>query len=235
MTLPNTLSNPNEYESNWDWCKKHSNYHFDNSRHDQPGEWYKVLGRFVGNWSSDVDALKDNTKPITWATRKFYGDSDEVSPMLRQEEYDLETTGAGADLELTNMTDDLDQYPTLQKIADFFGVLDAKKRVHLQYPGQMFNIHIDKLWERCPEDPEQIIRLTILLEDWQPGQFYMYGTHTYSHWRAGEIHTFDWANVPHATANTSRSPRPTIQLTGLKSERTRELLAMASPAALYYL
>jgi hypothetical protein len=152
---------------------------------------------------------------------------------LRQEEYDLEQTGAGRDLVLTDMTDDIDQYPTLKKIADYFGVVDAKKRIHMQYPGQMFNLHIDKLWDRCPEDSSKVVRITVLLEDWQPGQFYLYGTHTYSHWRAGEVHIFDWPNVPHATANASRFARPTIQITGLKSDRTEQLLNQATPNSQY--
>ena len=79
-----------------------------------------------------------------------------------------------------------------------------------------------------PEDPEQIVRLTIMLQDWEPGQFYTYGNIIYSHWRAGEIHTFDWKNVPHATANASNHPRPAVlQITGLKTDRTRELLTNA--------
>ena len=233
MTNPNTFENPDEYSSNWDWCVKHSQYHFDDSRHDHRGDWFRVLGRFVGDWSSEVEKIKQHTKPITWATRKFYGDSDDVSPMLRQEEYDLEQTGAGRDLVLTDMTDDIDQFPTLKKIADYFGVVDAKKRIHMQYPGQMFNLHIDKLWDRCPEDSSKVVRITVLLEDWKPGQFYLYGTHTYSHWQAGEVHIFDWPNVPHATANASRFARPTIQITGLKSDRTEELLNRATPQSQY--
>jgi hypothetical protein len=234
MALPNTFDNPDEYDSNWDWTVKHSNYHFDNTKRDQQGEWYQVLGRFQGDWSEDLAKLKeDQTKPITWATRKFYGDSADESPMLRQEEYDLENTGAGKDLVLTNMTDELDDYPMLKKMANYFGITNAKKRIHHQMPGQMFNLHIDKLWERSPNNPDKVIRLTILLEDWQPGQFYLYGTHTYSHWRAGEIHIFDWANVPHATANASRFPRPTIQVTGLKSQKTEDLLFKATAQTIY--
>ena len=49
----------------------------------------------------------------------------------------------------------------------------------------------------------------------------------YTHWLAGEVHDFDWLNTPHATANASNFPRPSIQVTGLKSDRTRELIANA--------
>ena len=87
------------------------------------------------------------------------------------------------------------------------------------------NLHIDKLWDRCPEDPERVARITIMLDDWQPGQFYMYGNYVYKNWKAGDVHIFDWANVPHATANASNIMRPNLQITGLATDRTRLLLS----------
>jgi hypothetical protein len=223
-----------EYDSSWQWCVDHSNYHFDNRRVDNVGEWYQVLGRFEGDWSEDVK--RASGKPITWATRKFYSnDDDTVSPMLAQEENDLRNTGAPVDLSLTDAVFDISNCPTLIKMSEYFGIEDAKVRMHYQQPGQMFNLHIDKLWERCPEDPERVIRMSIMLADWEPGQFYLYGTHTYSNWRAGDIHIFDWANVPHATANASRSMRPVLQITGLKSDKTRTMLAAATVNSIYKL
>ena len=228
------LADPSSYESNWEWCRAHSQYHFDNTRRDQPGEWYWSLGRFQGDWSKDLQAISQDHVPITWATRKFYGDDDNtVSPMLRQEEYDLAQSGAPVDLQLTDMTDHLDRYPTLWRMAEFFGLEQDKRRVHYQLPGQMFNLHIDKLWERCPEDPSRIVRITVHLTDWEPGQFMQYGTAFHSHWKSGDIHVFDWANVPHATANASRNPRPILQITGLKTRRTLEIMERASGSPVY--
>ena len=83
------LENPNEYSSNWDWTKAHSEYHFDNSIKDEVGDWFEILGVFEGDWSSERDALIDFSIPINWSTRKFYGDIDAPSPMLLQEEYDI--------------------------------------------------------------------------------------------------------------------------------------------------
>jgi hypothetical protein len=226
------MKNQAEYNSSWQWCVDHSRYHFDDSRVDQPGEWFQVLGRFVGTWTAEVAQAQG--KPITWATRKFYGNDDNtVSPMLTQEENDLRTTGAPVDLELTDAVFDISAYPTLTKMSEYFGLEDAKIRMHCQQPGQMFNLHIDKLQERCPDDPERVIRMTVMLDDWHPGQFYLFGTCTYSHWRAGEVHVFDWANVPHATANASRHMRPTLQITGLRTEKTQRLLDKAGKLTVY--
>lgn len=228
------MKDQKDYNSSWQWCVDHSQYHFDDSRVDQPGEWFQVLGRFAGNWEQEVAQAQG--RPITWATRKFYGnDNNTVSPMLEQEENDLRMTGAPVDLELTDAVFDISPYPVLTKMSEYFGLEDAKIRMHYQQPGQMFNLHIDKLQERCPEDPNQVLRLTVMLADWQAGQFYSYGTCTYSHWRAGDVHIFDWANVPHATANASRYMRPSLQVTGLKTDRTRTLLAQAGPEVVYTL
>ena len=229
-----TLDDMDAYQSSWDWTVAHSEYHFDDTIQDQPGDWYDIIGRFEGNWKEESDRLIDNSKPINWQTRKYFGDIDDESPMLAQEEYDIAKGGGNPkDLLLTNILDNWDKFPTLYKMMDFFGmeiggVSGAKKRAHVQLTGQMFNRHIDKLWDRCPEDPEKVARITIMLEDWQPGQFYMYGTHIYSHWKAGEAHIFDWPNVPHATSNASSHPRPALQITGLKTDRTREILANGS-------
>ena len=75
--------------------------------------------------------------------------------------------------------------------------------------------------------------IVVFLDDWHPGQFYLYGTSTYSHWRKGECHIFDWANVPHATANASHIPRPSILITGIKTARTEEILNSASADKIY--
>jgi len=237
------LKDPEQYTSNWDWTVAHSEYHFDNSIQDKSGDWFDVLGRFDNpkQWLAERDVLVEASKPVNWATRKYFGDTDDESPMLAQEEYDIEQGGGNPkDLMLTNIVDDWSKLPTLYNMMDYFGlevggVSGAKKRAHVQLTGQMFNLHIDKLWDRCIEDPERVARITIMLDDWQPGQFYMYGNYVYSHWSAGEAHIFDWANVPHATANASNTPRATLQVTGLKTDKTRYILNNATPDKVYKL
>lgn len=229
-----SFQDPSYFKSNWDWTVAHSEYHFNKNIEDKPGDWFEILGVFTGDWTQERNALVDNTRPVTWATRKFYGESETLSPMLEQEEYDIIQGGGDPNtLNITNMNDEWEKFPTLYKMMDFFGlevggVTGAKKRAHVQLTGQMFNLHIDKLWDRCPEDPERVARITIMLDDWQPGQFYMYGNYVYSNWRAGEAHIFDWPNVPHATANASNVPRAVLQVTGLKTERTRKIIKDAS-------
>lgn len=233
------LTNPDDYNSSWEWTVANSEYHFDNTRYDKEGEWYKILGRFSDPsvWHDEMSALIKDSSPINWETRKYFGDSEEVSPMIIQEEYDIIKGGGDPKLEITNMLDDFESLPVLESMCEYFGLEDApslrsglkkKYRAHVQLTGQMFNRHIDKLWEWCPDDPERVCRISIFLQDWEPGQFYMYGTKVLTHWRAGEAHIFDWANVPHATANCSSTPRALLLITGLKSDRTREIIKNGS-------
>jgi hypothetical protein len=38
------------------------------------------------------------------------------------------------------------------------------------------------------------------------------------------VTTFDWQNVPHATANAGHVPRATLQITGIQTAQTEEFL-----------
>jgi hypothetical protein len=76
------------------------------------------------------------------------------------------------------------------------------ERIHVQRPGEVWNLHIDKLQKWCPEDPSSVGRYFVQLTDWQPGQFWEYGNYHWNQWRAGDVSTFDWANMP--TLNCQR-------------------------------
>ena len=228
-----TLEDPDNYTSSWDWTVAHSDYHFDDTIQDKPGDWFEVIGRFEGDWKEERDRLVKATHPVNWSTRKHFAQKKKDPEMLSQEEYDIQQAGGdpkGLILTNKNNFSKWDEYPKLQSMMDYFalttdGVSLVKQQAHIQMTGQMFNMHIDKLWDRCPEDPERVVRITIMLDDWQPGHFYMYGNCIYDQWRAGDVHIFDWSNVPHCTANASSHPRAVLQMTGLKTERTREILA----------
>ena len=58
--------------------------------------------------------------------------------------------------------------------------------------------------------------------------FDIYGNQIFDRWQSGHIHYFDWQNLPHATANASLHPRPMLVLTGVMTDRTRELIKVQS-------
>jgi hypothetical protein len=217
-------------KSSWEYTKQHSLYHFDKTVMDPRWDNTIGLGKFMGNWSQELAESIANAKPSTWETRGYKAE-DTASPDIEAEEYDL--IQAGADPKLIIARFEWQLAPVFQKMCDLFALEDAYNRLHVQYTGEVFNLHIDKLQKWCPEDPSKVMRVVIHLNDWEPGQFYSYGNHVHTHWRAGDIHTFDWINVPHSTANAGLLPRATLQTTGKITEQTQAFLAELKKTSAY--
>ena len=210
-------------KSNWEESKKRSRYHFDPQRRDQSHEVIEHLGRVAPVWLDDIDEIIANARPTTWATRGYKGEG--VPPPredLIAEEYDLVQAGMAPDTRITHLNWQLP--PSLQLLSEQFALDDPMYRIHVQQPGEVWNLHIDKLQKWCPKDPSQVLRVFVQLTDWQPGQFWEYGNYHWNQWRAGDVSTFDWANIPHSTANAGYHARVTLQLTGVITKKTRDFL-----------
>jgi hypothetical protein len=211
-------------KSNWQTLKEKSTYHFDSKHHDRPESVMTYLGHVEPNWAHDLKDIVDNAQPATWATRGYKGEGLEAPPEeLATEEYDLTANGMPVDLPITHLNWRIPE--SLQRISDAFALENCMNRIHVQQPGEVWNLHIDKLQKWDPDHPEMIMRIMIQLTDWQPGQFWAYGNYHYNQWRAGDVTTFDWANIPHATANAGFRPRVTLQLTGIRTAATMDYLA----------
>jgi hypothetical protein len=227
-----------KFVSSWEYAKTLSNYHFDKFKNEQEGEWYHLLGRFIGNWDNETNAIIKKSKELDWEDITKSGNrpgfKGGVSPMVKQEEYDREIRGL-KDVEYTNVVleEYIDQFPKIKQMVDLWGLENVSYRCHVQRPGQCFAPHIDKLWHRNPEDPSRIVRIIVHLSDYEPGQFIMYGNAIHTKWRSGDIHIFDTLNVPHATANLSTVPRPNLTITGLRTEITDRLLKSANKDSTY--
>ena len=210
-------------KSSWDKLKEKSQYHFDNDRMDPRWDTVQTLGKFTGDWSVEVADIIANSRPANWETRGFKGEGVNVpKPELADEEYDLERVGIDPKTVITNLSWDLP--PVLQRMSDAFGLRDCMNRIHVQMPGQLWHLHIDKLYKWFPEHPEKVARIFIALTDWQPGQFWEYGNYHHRNWKSGDVTTFDWQNVPHSTANAGFHPRVTLQITGIITEQTEAFL-----------
>jgi hypothetical protein len=209
--------------SSWEETKRASEYHFDPRRHDPRWDCVQYLGRFVGQWNQALTQAQHRAQPATWATRGYKTQEAAIpTEDLVKEHNDLDAIGMARDSEITDLCWDID--PVFQRMADLFGLENPMTRLHVQWPGQVWNLHIDKLGKWCPDDPGRVIRIMIHLEDWQPGHFWLYGNHTHSAWRQGDIITFDWQNVPHCTANAGHVPRSTLQITGIKTSVTHDFV-----------
>jgi hypothetical protein len=211
-------------KSNWEISKSKSTYHFDSKRIDQPESVMQYLGHIEPTWLADLTDVIATARPATWATRGYKGEGIEAPPEeLEKEEYDLTSHGMPRDLPITHLNWRIPE--SLQRISDAFALSDCMDRIHVQQPGEVWNLHLDKLYKWDPDHPEQVMRIMIQLTDWQPGQFWSYGNYNYSQWRAGDVTTFDWANIPHSTANAGFDPRATFQLTGIRTAATMDYLA----------
>ena len=211
----------NDVISSWEETRKRSRYHFDPRKIDPLYDTVIYCGNFVPFWQNDLDEIIASSQAATWRTR---GNPNKPRPEseLLSEEYDLERTGYGADYEVSNLNWKIPQQ--LQRLANQFGLNDAMTRIHVQMPGQIWNLHLDKLDKWAPDAPETVARYMIQLTDWQPGQFWSYGNYSHQGWSAGDVTTFDWQNVPHSTANAGHEPRVTLQVTGVITEQTRNFL-----------
>lgn len=222
-----------KYNSSWEYSKTLSNYHFDKWKEESEGEWYHQLGRYVGEWNYAIPQIIEKSKELDWEditkSGKRPGFKGGVSPMINQEEHDREIRGL-KDTEYTNIVLEnyLDQFPEIKKMVDMWHLENVTYRCHVQWPGQTFAIHIDKLWHRNPVNPSRIVRLIVSLDDYEPGQVIIYGNSVLTKWHAGDIHIFDTLNVPHGTFNISTKPRPNLTITGLRTAKTDELLAQAN-------
>jgi len=213
-----------EFKSSWDFTKSRSTYHFDSTVKDAPESVLTHLGHIEPTWQADIADIVNHSTPATWETRGYKGEG--VLPPredLLAEEYDVSRVGADPKMIITHLNWQIPD--SLKAITAAFGLDDCMERIHIQQPGEVWNLHMDKLQKWSPEDPSRVGRYFVQLTDWQPGQFWEYGNYHWNQWSAGDVSTFDWANIPHSTANAGHHPRVTFQLTGVITDQTRRFLA----------
>lgn len=216
-------------ESNWEQSVPRSNYHFDPFKYDAAYDRMRYCGKFEGDWTQELKHAVDASRSITWRTRDPK-DNPNGGGNIENVEQDLKDTNAPVDLALTNLEDELANYPTFQRMTEELHLLPGdnrpvQSRLHIQFPGQVWNMHIDKLDKWHHSKPQDVYRFMVMLNDWEAGHFIQYGNHIHTHYRAGEIYSFDWKNVPHCTANAGRGPRCTLLLTGVATEKTLRLFS----------
>jgi hypothetical protein len=210
-------------KSNWEITRQRSKYHFNTNSWDSKWDSVEQVGKLQNNWAGVLEQTVAVAVPVTWRTRGKNNDSLKRQEIeYDQEEYDLENQGYGKNYIISDLTYDLD--PIFKNIVDKFNLEKCMARIHIQRPGQIWNLHLDKLEKWMPDDPTQVVRYFIQLTDWQQGHFWSFGNYTWWGWKAGDVVTFDWLNVPHSTANAGHTARATLQITGVKTKKTEEYL-----------
>jgi len=232
--MKKTIKPLTEYDSIWEWSKTKSSYHFDNFTQDRPNSTFIVLGHIPVTWDNEIELIKQKSFPTTWNNITQTAGRKQTVLSIDKRAKDIAKGGGNIDdIELTDVVDDFTNFPNLQQVIDSFNLNQVQSRCHLQKTGQMFTRHLDPLQRLYYKDSNgspdlddygydylDIARITVMLQDWEPGQFMIYGNSIYQQWRAGEIHMHDWPNAPHATANASEHTRITLQVTGLRTDKT---------------
>ena len=209
--------------SSWDETKLKSAYHFDSTVNDPRWDTVIGLGHIAPCWHEELKEIIATADPATWANRGYKEQGIGIPPAdLAAEEYDIKRVGADPTAVITHLNWNIPG--VLKKITKLFALDDCMERIHVQMPGQVWNLHLDKLQKWCPHNPDQVLRVVVQLADWQPGQFWEYGNYHWNQWRAGDVSTFDWQNIPHSTANAGHHPRTTFQLTGVVTATTQVFL-----------
>jgi hypothetical protein len=228
-TNQNSSSN---LEDHWLQGKNRSDYHFDWQRKEAAGHDYKWLGRYSGNWHEELDVVLENAQKKAYS-HTWHGELDVINHMAQQKTW-IERNKIAENqpdrVRAGHMTDF--SSPTFRRykqfdgvfadMIDFLGLEKRKQAFHIQHPGEMLNLHVDKQYE-VDDDPTRVARFFIFLEDWKPGHFLQMGT-SFVQWKKGDIINFDWMNMPHSSANAGWEPRCLIQVTGVITRKTEEVL-----------
>jgi len=215
-----------------------SPWHFDNFKEDKEGEYVKIVGRFVGDWSDEIALMRGDLADCFHEkvyNKQGYNHAANI-PSKDHTTEDADNPDGDPDARIFShfkFNGYEEQLPKIQAMTDFFQFnLEKKftKKLDDQMPNDQLMWHIDNLPGKPTkefvhsvdfkyQEPDKL-RFLIMLEDYQPGQIAQFGNIVYTQWRAGTIFTWDWSTLPHVTWNGSWYKRMALQLTGSGSDET---------------
>jgi len=196
-----------------------SNWHFDPSVESND---YEYLGKLDVNFTPLLELMKDdkNFKEIRIAEEnkgheKLNSRIDEFRKWGFTEHNTKSLQMADKD------------FPEVFKPFKEFSGLDFCNVVALkQYPGQCLPWHIDTLVgirnEYGLSDDTDIVRYSLVLEDWKWGHYFLAGNSVLHQWKQGDIIQLP-SNMHHTTCNSGMEPKLTMTVTGVVTEKSIEL------------
>ena len=220
-------------------------YHFNKWTKDKEGEFFKIIGRFDCNFLKEITFVRKerlktkrfNEQPYTYANNKA-STVDGVYHALE----DADNYAGQPDAEMFDayrFNDDY-KFPTFRRVAEWFELNKKKEQTwkfHDQKPNQQLMYHIDNL----PGEPrpsrinspdfkyaKDKVRFLVFLQHWEPGQIVQFGNYVHTQWKKGEVVTWEWSTLPHATWNGSWIKRPALQITGTATANTWKKIKQGS-------
>jgi len=205
------------YPSYYDYIEQFSTYHFNKWADDSELDINSTGLSFRG---TAIDNLMNEVEPFV--REKGRNASPNDKRFLHNAYWSYVNEIRGLDHVGYKELVKAEKHPTLTKITDWFEFEpDSLQSTILEK-----NIGNWEVWhvDVHPGHPEgfgkqPLIRLLVHLQDWEFGQMLQWGTKTITQWRAGDVLTWD-PNIPHASANSSRSKRYSLRLTGVPSKNT---------------
>ena len=212
-------------------------YHFNKWTKDKEGEFFKIIGRFDCNFLKEITFVRKerlktkrfNEQPYTYANNKA-STVDGVYHALE----DADNYAGQPDAEMFDAYryNDYYKFPIFRRVAEWFELNKKREQTwkfHDQKPNQQLMYHIDNL----PGEPRMSriqspdfkyakdkVRFLVFLENWEPGQIFQFGNYVHTQWKKGEVVTWEWSTLPHATWNGSWTKRPALQITGTATVNT---------------
>ncbi len=137
--------------------------------------------------------------------------------------------------------DKLNHVKGLEAITDALGMDRPDTTIHLQHPSQICKLHMDNIASyfqhitevtnefnqqeldhkmRQPKGSKNLYRMFVALDDWHPGQSWMWGDTPWVGWKKGDVVNFQWRAVPHGTCNFGWHLRPMLRITGFLNDES---------------
>ena len=169
---------PEAAESAWEFSKRTSRYHFRTDIIDPRWDCVQGLGRFVGDWTQELEAAEASAKEVSLKSRRYAYDRDYKSDPTKGyksstighaevkenkgEHNDVEKIGGDKDRTIFRTEHNL--YPTFQRMVDMIGLDQTEARLHVQFPTECFIGHVDRFhWNYPDEDPYNMMRIQIMV------------------------------------------------------------------------
>jgi len=218
----------------WDFSKSRSNYHFDPTINEDDAPHHKLVGRVEG------DLIGEFNRQLEKFPSEANGFLNRLKVQANHEKPPFTAEYDRAELEFLKLDPNHTFFynlssrdnPVLDKICDSFKFKRVHSSFHIQKPGGMFPYHIDEIpgfkdgqenhW--LDTDPKWMARIEVQVFDWQPGHVWAVGNTYWKQWKSGDMVWHDWRNTPHGTCNFGRTDRVTLQITGLCSQETLDIL-----------
>lgn len=202
--------------------------HLNNIHRSDYTQSFVKIGKFEGNFAQDIlNAEKhfcEDIKKIRYKDANL--DHPEGLPPSTESTFKLKRQ----------------DYPTFNSIVEHIGFEEHENfgirlKLFKQSAGCMVPYHMDNYSTSTVNDIRQVdqhlagkaVRVAIALTEWQPGQIWSFGKENWTEWSIGEC--IYWSSdVPHGTANFGHATRYNLQITGIPSQKTYDLINSQEPA-----